>query len=87
MVRQHCPKIASDRGSVSICDDGAGISRSSERIELFQTDNTLKEGSGLGLSIVHEIMAAHGGTLIIISTPGRGTTATLRFPEAEATPV
>jgi signal transduction histidine kinase len=77
-----------DRGSVSICDDGAGISRNSERIELFQTDNTSQEGSGLGLSIVQEIMAAHGGTLIITSTPGRGTTATLRFPEAsEATPV
>jgi signal transduction histidine kinase len=77
-----------DRGSVSICDDGAGISPSSERIELFQTANTSKEGSGLGLSIVQEIMAAHGGTLIVTSTPGRGTTATLRFPEAsEATPV
>ena len=76
-----------DRGSVSICDDGAGISPSSERIELFQTGNPSKEGSGLGLSIVQEIMAAHGGTLIIESTPGRGTTACLRFPEAsEATP-
>jgi signal transduction histidine kinase len=77
-----------DRGSVSICDDGAGISRNSERIELFQTSNASKEGSGLGLSIVQEIMAAHGGTLIVTSAPGRGTTATLRFPEAsEATAV
>jgi signal transduction histidine kinase len=76
-----------DRGSVSICDDGVGISPSSERIELFQTGNPSKEGAGLGLSIVQEIMAAHGGTLIITSTPGRGTTATLRFPEAsEPTP-
>src|SRR5712675_2279449 len=76
-----------DRGSVSICDDGIGISPSSERIELFQTGNPSKEGAGLGLSIVHEIMAANGGTLIIESTPGRGTTASLRFPEAsEATP-
>jgi signal transduction histidine kinase len=76
-----------NRGSVSICDDGAGISPSWERIEPFQTGNPSKEGYGLGLSIVQEIMAAHGGTLIITSTPGRGTTATLRFPEAsEATP-
>jgi signal transduction histidine kinase len=76
-----------DRGSVSICDDGAGISPSSERIELFQTGNPSKEGAGLGLSIVQEIMAAHGGALIVTSTPGRGTTASLRFPEAsEATP-
>ncbi len=76
-----------DRGSVSICDDGAGISPSSERIEPFQTGNSSKEGYGLGLSIVQEIMAAHGGALIVTSTPGGGTTASLRFPEAsEATP-
>jgi signal transduction histidine kinase len=76
-----------NRGSVSICDDGAGIPPSSERIEPFQTGDPSKEGYGLGLSIVQEIMAAHGGTLIITSTPGRGTTTTLRFPEAsEATP-
>jgi signal transduction histidine kinase len=76
-----------NRGSVSICDDGAGISSNSERIEPFQTGNSSKEGYGLGLSIVQEIMAAHGGALIVTSTPGRGTTASLRFPEAsEATP-
>jgi signal transduction histidine kinase len=76
-----------DRGSVSICDDGTGISSSSERIEPFQSGNSSKEGYGLGLSIVQEIMAAHGGALIVTSTPGRGTTASLRFPEAsEATP-
>jgi signal transduction histidine kinase len=76
-----------DRGSVSICDDGAGISPSSERIEPFQTGNPAKDGAGLGLSIVQEIMAAHGGALIITSPPGRGTTACLRFPEAlTATP-
>jgi signal transduction histidine kinase len=76
-----------NRGTVSICDDGAGISPSSERIEPFQTGNSSKQGYGLGLSIVQEIMTAHGGALIVTSTPGRGTTASLRFPEAsEATP-
>ena len=76
-------------GSVSISDDGAGISGSFDRnrVEPFQTGNTGREGAGLGLSIVQEIMAAHGGALIIISNPGCGTTACLRFPEAaEATP-
>jgi signal transduction histidine kinase len=72
------------RGSVSISDDGAGISPNSERklIEPFQTGDTATQGAGLGLSIVQEIMAAHGGALTITSTPGRGTTASLRFPEA-----
>jgi signal transduction histidine kinase len=75
-----------NRGSVSICDDGAGISPSAERVEPFQTGNTAKERAGLGLSIVQEIMAAHGGALFITSTPGRGTTASLRFPEASEAP-
>src|SRR4030081_1192268 len=67
------------RGSVSICDDGAGISRGAERIEPFLTGDTAREGAGLGLSIVQEIMAAHGGAAIGASTPERGTTASLRF--------
>jgi signal transduction histidine kinase len=71
-------------GSVSISDDGAGISPISQlnTIEPFQTGGTAKEGHGLGLSIIQEIMTAHAGTLTITSTPGRGTTACLRFPEA-----
>ena len=32
-----------------------------------------------------EIMAAHGGELVISSVPSRGTTMSLRFPEATAT--
>jgi signal transduction histidine kinase len=76
-------------GSVSISDDGAGLSASFDRnrVEPFQTGNTARDGAGLGLSIVQEIMAAHGGALIITSNPGCGTTACLRFPEAAgATP-
>jgi signal transduction histidine kinase len=46
------------------------------------TGNTRKQGAGLGLSIVQEIMAAHGGDLVITSAQDGGTTASLRFPEA-----
>jgi signal transduction histidine kinase len=75
-----------DCGSVSIRDDGVGISASidRDRVEPFQTGDTTTQGVGLGLSIVREIMVAHGGTLTIASTPGHGTTACLRFPEALA---
>lgn len=75
-----------DHGSVSVTDDGAGLrpAPDSKLIEPFQTGNISKEGAGLGLSIVQEIMAAHGGDLIILSAPGRGTTVSLRFPEAFA---
>jgi signal transduction histidine kinase len=72
------------RGSVSISDDGAGFSPAPHLnvIEPFQTCATTKVGHGLGLSIVQEIMTAHAGALTITSTPGRGTTVCLSFPEA-----
>lgn len=73
-----------ERGCVSVSDDGAGLSADAEGrlTEPFQTGNTAKEGAGLGLSIVQEIMAAHGGELIVTSSPGVGTTICLRFAEA-----
>jgi signal transduction histidine kinase len=72
-------------GSVSISDDGNGFAPGDGRklVEPFQTGNAAEGGAGLGLSIVQEIMAAHGGEFIITSTP-TGTTASLRFPEAMA---
>jgi signal transduction histidine kinase len=77
------------RGYVSISDDGTGISPGAERklIEPFRTGNTTSDGAGFGLSIVQEIMAAHGGELIITSVPGHGTMACLRFAEALARPL
>ncbi|UPK38718.1 HAMP domain-containing histidine kinase [Bradyrhizobium sp. 186] len=74
-------------GSISIYDDGAGLPQGTEHklLEPFQTGNSAGDGAGLGLSIVREIMAAHGGELVISSEPGSGTTMSLRFPEATAT--
>lgn len=38
------------------------------------------EGSGVGLSVVKQIVEAHGGKISVKSTPGTGTTFTLEFP-------
>jgi signal transduction histidine kinase len=75
-------------GSISIHDDGAGIPYESQHqlLEPFQTGNTTGNGAGLGLSIVQEIMSAHGGGLVVTSAPGHGTTTCLHFPEAGAGP-
>jgi PAS domain S-box-containing protein len=37
-------------------------------------------GTGLGLASAREIVAAHGGTLVITSAEGTGTTVTVRLP-------
>jgi signal transduction histidine kinase len=37
-------------------------------------------GTGLGISVVREIMAQHGGMIEFISNPHVGTTVTIWFP-------
>jgi len=37
-------------------------------------------GSGLGLSIVNAIVAAHGGEVTAVSRPGNGSIFTIRLP-------
>jgi signal transduction histidine kinase len=73
---------AKDVVTVRITDTGVGIPP--ELMErLFDPFFTTKEkgkGTGLGLYIVSDIVKAHGGTLGAASTPGEGTTFTLRLP-------
>jgi two-component system sensor histidine kinase BaeS len=43
-------------------------------------------GSGLGLAIARQIVTDHGGVITVASTPGTGTTFTIRLPVDESAP-
>jgi two-component system CheB/CheR fusion protein len=68
-------------------DTGVGIP-AAQRARIFEPLYTTKPGgSGLGLYIVHEIVAAHAGHVTVESGEGQGTSFTLTLPlTAEDTP-
>jgi two-component system CheB/CheR fusion protein len=71
---------------LTVRDWGPGIP--ADRLEaLFGRSGALEgadaaEGLGLGLFLAHGIVEAHGGTIDVASTPGKGTTFTVRLPLA-----
>lgn len=72
---------------VIVQDEGIGMS-SEEAAQAFErfyraekARNRNTEGSGLGLSIVQEIIALHQGTVDIISQPQQGTTVQVLLPK------
>jgi PAS domain S-box-containing protein len=67
---------------MAIRDNGRGMDAGTlERIfEPYFTTKAVGEGSGIGLSVVHGIVADHGGAISAHSEPGKGTVFTLRFP-------
>jgi signal transduction histidine kinase len=69
---------------VEVSDTGSGIPPEHlERIfEPFFTTKPVGVGSGLGLSICHGIITAHGGKISVESTPGQGTTFRVSLPRA-----
>ena len=70
--------------TLSVIDSGIGIAsehlpKLGDRFYRVDPSRTGPAGAGLGLAIVGSIMRLHGGKLLIESSVGRGTTASLLF--------
>lgn len=70
---------------LTVTDTGCGMDpRTLQRIfEPFFTTKGVGEGTGLGLSVVHGIIANHGGRITAESEVGRGSVFTILLPLAE----
>jgi PAS domain S-box-containing protein len=69
---------------LGVADNGCGMTEEVKRraLEPFFTTKTRGLGTGLGLSLVHGVVLAAGGTLDIDSEPDKGTTIILKLPAA-----
>ena len=87
-IRQKADSI-----SISVEDNGLGIApEDKEKIfnRFYRTDEartaTDKSGSGIGLSIVKTILDLHHGYIQVDSTPGEGTTMTVKLTAYQPAP-
>ena len=72
--------VEDGRVAVRVTDTGCGIA--AEELErIFEPLYSTKSfGVGLGLPVIKQIVAGHGGSVEVQSQPGRGTTFTLWLP-------
>ncbi|MFM9917643.1 MAG: ATP-binding protein [Rhizobacter sp.] len=74
--------------ALSVSDEGAGIADDvmEHLFEPFFTTRREHAGTGLGLAVVHGVVAEFGGAIDVHSTPGQGARFTLYLPESHAEP-
>lgn len=74
------PLPAGEYAKVTVTDAGSGITPEAVSRVFDPYFTTKKNGSGLGLALVHSIMTKHHGHVRVSSTLGVGTTFELYFP-------
>lgn len=82
LIRVECRYDEANRQSVmEVIDNGAGIAPSmmNHMFELFHSTKG-NRGTGLGLAVAKKIVEEHEGNIAVKSTPGEGTSFTIKLP-------
>lgn len=86
-------RLDNGRVHIAVQDQGIGIDQREVK-QIFQkfyrtkkAEESGEAGSGIGLSIVQQIVERHGGEIGVTSQPGEGSRFTLDFPAAAAAPL
>ena len=67
---------------ISVTDTGCGISQKNldKIFDPFFTTKDVGKGTGLGLSVSSAVVERHGGSIHVLSAPGKGSTFTIALP-------
>lgn len=82
LIRVECHYDGANKQSViEVQDNGVGIAPSmmNHMFELFHSTKG-NRGTGLGLAVAKKIVDEHEGQITVASTPGQGTTFTIKLP-------
>jgi CheY-like chemotaxis protein len=83
-VLSHSPLAVGAYLALTVADQGGGITPEvmEHLFEPFFTTRNAQAGTGLGLAVVHGVVAEFGGAIDVQSRPGRGAVFTIYFPES-----
>ncbi len=84
-ARQHPDVKPGKFIRLMVKDAGCGMTpEATERIfDPFFTTKKVGQGTGMGLSVVHGIIKSHGGTILVESSPGKGSAFSVFLPAIE----
>jgi signal transduction histidine kinase len=84
---RHIPGPSGGQIGIFVEDTGCGMTKDVQRriFEPFFTTRGVGEGTGLGLSVVHGIVASHGGEIHVTSDVGKGTRFDVILPVEAST--
>ncbi|HEV7574852.1 MAG TPA: ATP-binding protein [Caldimonas sp.] len=87
-ILSHSALAAGRYLALSVADEGTGIAAEvmEHLFEPFYTTRGDRSGTGLGLAVVHGVVAELGGAIDVESRPGQGARFTLYLPESADKP-